>query len=92
MKLDSSIRTYFNNELCYNVKKKASKEKAALKDWLDYEIENKFNIDTIQHDIFKKMRSEIEEKILVETKGTREVSKLQDIVKEICQKNGITSK
>lgn len=92
MNRDSSIRAYFNSELCFNTKKKASKEKAAIKDWLDYELESKFNIETIQYNTCMKIRNEIEENILVETKGTREVSKLQDIVKEICQKYGITKK
>jgi HD superfamily phosphohydrolase len=90
--LDSSIKAQFNNELCFNINKKPAKEKAALADWLDYEIENKYNTDALQHGIFKKIRMEIEEQVLVDTKGNREISTLQNLVEEICKKNGVAKK
>ncbi len=92
IKMDASIKTYFNSELCLDKKRKPNKERMAMRDWVDYEIENKFDTTSVQHTVFQKIKTEIENEVLVETKGDRTASTLQNIVKGICEKNGVTKK
>lgn len=93
MKHDASIKTYFNDELCLNANKKQGKEKAALTDWIEFEIYDKHDPDKISATQLKTIKVDMWEKVLTEGyKSEKNATNLRKSLNEICKKHGVIKK
>ncbi|MBN1970071.1 MAG: HD domain-containing protein [Candidatus Delongbacteria bacterium] len=90
--MDTSIKTYFNNELCFSNKKKANKEEVALEDFLEFELRKTYNIGKLSVSKFDNLKKEIKQNVLVETYSERNSKNLKKTIEEICAKNDVNKK
>lgn len=87
---DDSIKTYFNDKLCFSKQKKLSKEKASLDDWLEYEIRKSFEVESLVIPKYDQIKESFFSEVLKDTFGEHTVDKLRDTANKVCKKYGIS--
>lgn len=89
---NSSIKKYFENELCFSGKSKEVTEKAALEDWLEKELEKVYKIENINAKKYLELKTKVQSEALSETFGERTSENLKDALAKICKEYEVPKK